>query len=81
MGDAVPWDRKTYQREAAVVTPEVKQFIEHCLDTDDAEGVKKQRHTARRIYDRLVEERGYTGSESAIRAAVREAKADNLREQ
>ena len=27
------------------------------------------------------QERGYTGSESAIRAAVREAKADNLREQ
>jgi len=58
-----------------------EDFIGYCLDTDDAEGVKKQRHTARRIYDRLVEERGYTGSESAIRAAVREAKADNLREQ
>ena len=57
------------------ITPEVKQFIEHCLDTDAAEGVKKQRHTARRIYNRLVEEFGYTGSESAIRAAVHEAKA------
>ena len=34
MGDAVPWDRKAYQREASVVTPEVKQFIEYCLDTD-----------------------------------------------
>ena len=33
MGDAVPWDRKAYQREASVVTPEVKQFIEHCLVT------------------------------------------------
>ena len=76
MGDAVPWDRKTYQREASVVTPEVRQFIEHCLDTDTAEGVKKQRHTARRIYNRLVEEFGYTGSESAIRAAVHEAKAE-----
>lgn len=76
MGDAVPWDRKAYQREASVITPEVKQFIEHCLDTDAAEGVKKQRHTARRIYNRLVEEFGYTGSESAIRAAVHEAKAE-----
>lgn len=24
MGDAVPWDRKAYQREASVITPEVK---------------------------------------------------------
>ena len=23
MGDAVPWDRKAYQREASVITPEV----------------------------------------------------------
>ena len=27
MGDTVPWDRKAYQREASVITPEVKQFI------------------------------------------------------
>ena len=76
MGDVVPWDRKAYQREASVVTPEVKRFIEHCLDTDAEVGVKKQRHTARRIYTRLVEELGYMGSESAIRAAVHEAKAE-----
>ena len=75
-GDAVPWERKSYQREATVITPEVKQFIAHCLDIDAAEGVKKQCHTARRIYDRLVEELGYTGSESAIRAAVHEAKLE-----
>lgn len=76
MGDAVPWNRKAYQREASVVTPEVKKFIEHCLDTDTEMGIKKQKHTARRIYNRLVEELGYTGSESAIRAAVHEAKAE-----
>ena len=76
MGDAVPWDRKAYQRKASVVTPEVKRFIEHCLDTDAEAGVKKQQNTARRIYTRLVEELGYTGSESAIRAEVHEAKAE-----
>ena len=81
MGDAVPWDRKAYQREASVITPEVMNYrnLENRidgLDTDTAEGVKKQRHTARRIYNRLVEEFGYTGSESAIRAAVHEAKAE-----
>jgi transposase len=31
----------------------------------------KQRHTARRIYHRLVEEKGYTGGESTVREYVR----------
>lgn len=26
MGDAVPWDRKAYQREASVITPEVMNY-------------------------------------------------------
>lgn len=34
--------------------------------------MKKQRHTARRIYDRLVEEKGFEGGESTIRRAVHE---------
>lgn len=33
---------------------------------------RKQRHTARRIYDRLVAERGYAGSCSAVQRLVRE---------
>ena len=36
--------------------------------------MKKQRHTAKRIYDRLVEETGFTGGESTIRAKVHELK-------
>ena len=40
-GNAVPWDRKEYSREAAVMTPEVVQFISSCLDEDDRERVKK----------------------------------------
>lgn len=31
----------------------------------------KQRHTARRVYHRLVEEKGYTGGESTVRDYVR----------
>ena len=38
-GNAVPWDRKEYSREAAVMTPEVVQFISSCLDEDDREPV------------------------------------------
>ncbi|MCU0296465.1 MAG: hypothetical protein MUD05_10485 [Candidatus Nanopelagicales bacterium] len=30
----------------------------------------KQRHTARRIYDRLVSEHGFTGAEVTVRQAV-----------
>ena len=35
---------------------------------------KKQRHTAVRIYNRLVSEHGYTGSETSVRRYVHEAK-------
>ena len=40
----------------------------------DKEVPKKQRHTARRIYHRLVREHGYTGGESTIRRYVRESR-------
>ena len=58
-GDTVPWERKAYFRDANVLTPEVKQFIEDCLKADELEGTSKQNHTARRIYNRLVEEKGF----------------------
>lgn len=74
-GNAVPWDRKAYSREAAVMTPEVVQFIVACLDEDDREKIKKQRHTARRIYERLVDECGFTGSESSVRNLVHDMRA------
>ena len=74
-GNAVPWDRKEYSRAPAVMTPDVVQFITACLDEDDRERVKKQRHTARRIYQRLVEECGFIGSESSVRNLVHDMRA------
>ena len=74
-GNAVPWDRKAYSRDAAVMTPDVVQFISACLDEDERERVKKQRHTARRIYQRLVEECGFSGSESSVRNLVHDMRA------
>lgn len=74
-GNAVPWERQAYEREATVLTPEVIRFIENCLAADEQERSRKQHHTARRIYNRLVEECGYTGSESSIRKAVHKLKA------
>lgn len=73
-GNAVPWIRKTPDRVSTVLTNDVLQFIQHCMDEDNAEGLKKQRHTAKRIFDRLVEEKGFTGGESTIRAKVQEIK-------
>ncbi len=39
---------------------------------DDLGAPRKQRHTARRIYDRLAAERGYEGSYSTVQRFVRE---------
>ncbi len=43
---------------------------------DDKKQPKKQRHTARRVYNRLVTEHGYTGGESTVRRYVGIAKAN-----
>lgn len=71
-GSAVPWERKTPERDSPVINDEVTAFIIACLQEDQETSFKKQRHTAKRIYDRLVEERGFTGGESTIRRKVRE---------
>ena len=42
---------------------------------EDRERPQRQRHTARRIYNRLVEEQGFQGGESTVRRWVREWKA------
>ncbi len=36
-GESVPWERQTYEREPAVLTPEVIQFIQSSLDEDEKE--------------------------------------------
>lgn len=71
-GNNVPWERKEYTREAKILTDEVLDFILKCLEEDKDEGLNKQSHTARRIYHRLVAEKGFTGGESTIRLAVKE---------
>jgi len=69
-GDKVPWERNDYERETSIVTLEVEEFIKQCLEHDEEEGLRKQNHTARRIFRRLVEEMGFKGGESTIRLAV-----------
>ena len=75
-GASYPGLRADYHRDASVITPDVIQFIQQCFLEDAQEQNKKQHHTARRIYDRLVEECGFTGSESSVRAAVRKLRGN-----
>ena len=73
-GCAVPWERKAPERKTSVITDEEVEFIQACLDEDERENLKKQSHTAKRIYDRLVAERGFTGGESTVRRKVKDMK-------
>lgn len=77
-GATMPGVRKEYLRAPSVVTAEVEKFIRMCLDSDQKEGLRKQTHTAKRIYDRLVEELGFTGSYSIVRRVVHEMRAQYI---
>ncbi len=50
------------------------EWIEALLDSD-REVDRKQRHTAKRIFDRLKDERGYGGGYTAVKELVAELKA------
>lgn len=76
-GNAVPWNRKVPERETTILTDEVIKFIQDCLEEDKQENLKKQSHTAKRIYDRLVSEVGFTGGESTVRRKVKELKGSS----
>ena len=58
-----------YQRRHPVALPvmdPVAGFVEAWLEQDEKRPAK-QRHTAQRIYERLRDEYGFTGSASAVR--------------
>lgn len=74
-GENFPWERqKPVSHPSGVISPEVREFVQNCLDQDKSAN-RKQRHTARRIYERLQEELGFKGGESTIRQLVRQLKA------
>ena len=72
--DAVPPLRKAPERDAPVLDP-FKDTIREWL-TDDLEAPKKQRHTARRVWERLVSEHGAQVGESTVRRFVAQVKAE-----
>lgn len=67
---------KTYSRLDPRSAPRLgphKVWIDQIL-TSDGEKPRKQRHTAKRIYDRLVEEHQFSGDPSTVRRYVAERK-------
>ena len=65
---APPGYRLSRPRPSPVMDPfraVVAQWLE-----DDEVAPRKQRHTAKRVFDRLVDEYGFTGSEVTVRRAV-----------
>lgn len=62
-----------YRRQAARPRPKMEPFLPIIAEILEADkkAPKKQRHTAKRIYDRLVEEHKFDGSYTSVKDAVR----------
>jgi len=66
-----------YRRVKPVRRPKIEPFlpiIQQILESDRS-APKKQRHTAKRIWERLRDEHGFTGQITIVRDAVREMKS------
>jgi transposase len=65
-----------YQQSRPRAKPVLGPFLDivHRILEADRHAPPKQRHTARRIFDRLCDEHGYTGCASIVRSAVAEWK-------
>ena len=67
--------RPKIQRESRVMTDEFKTIIDVILK-EDTLVQKKQRHTSKRIYNRLVEEFGFTGAYRTVCTYVFKAREE-----
>jgi transposase len=65
---------RRHEEPVCAVMDTVAGMVEEWLKGDQKEH-RKQRHTAHRIYTRLVEEHSFQGAESTVRRWVRERKA------
>lgn len=74
LADAVPPARKSPERQAPVLGRHV-DTVRRWL-TEDLKAPRKQRHTARRVWQRLVEEEGARVAESSVRALVARLKTE-----
>ncbi len=74
LASAIPPPRKETARRAPVMGPYEATIRAWLLADQDAP--KKQRHTARRVWQRLVREQGASLAESTVRDAVRRIRAE-----
>jgi transposase len=74
LGDATPPARKAPERDAPALGAH-KATIRRWLE-EDRGAPRKQRHTARRVWQRLVDEHGAQVSESTVRAFVAEVRRE-----
>ena len=70
-----------YERKQPVAKPKLGPWlgvIDEILE-DDQRAPRKQRHTAKRIWERLRSEHGFTGGYTVVKDYVREARAYAMR--
>ena len=70
--DAAPPEYRLSRPRPQPVTGTIRSVLAQWVAEDEAKPHKKQRHTGQRMYERLVEEYGYTGSPSSIQHLVAE---------
>ena len=63
-------------RPGSVVLAGLEPVVHEWL-TGDARRPRKQRHTAQRVFDRLVDEHGYAGSYSPVQRLVKQFRAEH----
>ena len=72
---AIPPDRKLRVGPCKVLLPNLREVIIEWLKTD-LKAPRKQRHTGKRIYERLVTEHAYVGKEVTVRNYVYEMRRE-----
>ena len=70
VNSAIPPPRKMPVREPTVLTTSLRGIVDSWLFADQ-EAPRKQRHTARKIFRRLMDEHAYRGSELTVSRYVR----------
>lgn len=78
MEDLSPEPPRRREHESEVLAP-YEETIDSWLD-DDCRNWRKQRHTATRVYVRLRDEEGYTGSYSTVQRYVKRRREEMARE-
>lgn len=75
LASSTPPERKRPARVSPKLTPAIKAFIDQVLESD-RKAPRKQRHTARRLWQRVTEECGTDIAESTVRAYVRKRRRE-----